>query len=178
MSLPIAFTEPAVSIKAGQYGDLFRRYIVPQMPSVVTLGVLLFASLGMQLVLPLIVRHFIDEAQVEAPLGTLATLAAAFIGIAVLQQVVQVFATYFSERVGWTATNSIREDLAGHALSLDMSYHNDRTPGEMIERGGRGPERAGQVLLAIHLRDAGERAAPGSASCSCCCGRTGGRGWR
>ncbi len=146
MSLPIAFTEPAVSIKARQYGDLFRRYIVPQMPSVVTLGVLLFASLGMQLVLPLIVRHFIDEAQVEAPLGTLATLAAAFIGIAVLQQVVQVFATYFSERVGWTATNNIREDLAGHALSLDMSYHNDRTPGEMIERVDGDPNELGKFF--------------------------------
>ena len=146
MSLPLAFTEPAVSIKARQYGDLFRRYIVPQMPSVVTLGVLLFASLGMQLVLPLIVRHFIDEAQVEAPLGTLATLAAAFIGIAVLQQVVQVFATYFSERVGWTATNNIREDLAGHALSLDMSYHNDRTPGEMIERVDGDPNELGKFF--------------------------------
>jgi len=146
VSLPLAFSEPAVSIKARQYGDLFRRYIVPQMPSVVTLGVLLFASLGMQLVLPLIVRHFIDEAQIEAPLGTLATLAAAFIGIAVLQQVVQVFATYFSERVGWTATNNIREDLAGHALSLDMSYHNDRTPGEMIERVDGDPNELGKFF--------------------------------
>ncbi len=146
MSLSGAFSEPAVSIKARQYGDLFRRYIVPQMPSVVTLGVLLFVSLGMQLVLPLIVRHFIDEAQVEAPLGTLATLAAAFIAIAVLQQVVQVFATYFSERVGWTATNNIREDLAGHALSLDMSYHNDRTPGEMIERVDGDPNELGKFF--------------------------------
>ena len=67
VSLPIAFGEPAVSIKARQYGDLFRRYIVPQMPLVVTLGTLLFISLGLQLVLPLIVRHFIDEAQKGAP---------------------------------------------------------------------------------------------------------------
>ena len=146
MSLPIAFGEPAVSIKARQYGDLFRRYIVPQMPFVVTLGVLLFTSLGMQLTLPLIIRHFIDEAQVEAPVETLAALAAAFIGIAVLQQVVQVFATYFSERVGWTATNNIREDLAEHALSLDMSYHNDRTPGEMIERLDGDPNELGKFF--------------------------------
>ena len=132
--MTITFTEPAVSVKARQYGDLFRRYIVPQLPFVVTLGVLLFASLGLQLALPLIIRHFIDEAQEGAPLAILAASAGAFIGIAVLQQVVQVFATYFSERVGWTATNSIREDLAEHALSLDMAYHNDRTPGEMIER--------------------------------------------
>ena len=146
MSLPIAFGEPPVSIKARQYGDLFRRYIVPQMPLVVTLGTLLFASLGLQLVLPLIVRHFIDEAQKVAPVEGLAATAAAFIGIAVLQQVVQVIATYFSERVGWTATNNIREDLAEHALSLDMSYHNDRTPGEMIERLDGDPNELGKFF--------------------------------
>ena len=146
MSLPIAFGEPAVSIKARQYGDLFRRYIVPQMPLVVTLGTLLFFSLGLQLVLPLIVRHFIDEAQKGAPVEGLAATAAAFIGIAVLQQVVQVIATYFSERVGWTATNNIREDLAEHALSLDMSYHNDRTPGEMIERLDGDPNELGKFF--------------------------------
>ena len=146
MSLPIAFTEPAVSIKAGQYGDLFRRYILPQLPLVAALGGLFFASLGMQLALPLIIRHFIDEAQEGAQLAVLAASAGLFIGIAVLQQVVQVFATYFSERVGWTATNNIREDLAEHALSLDMSYHNDRTPGEMIERVDGDPNELGKFF--------------------------------
>ena len=76
-------------------------------------------------------------------MGALAATAGSFIAIAVLQQLVQVFATYFSERVGWTATNNIREDLAAHALSLDMSYHNDRTPGEMIERVDGDPNELG-----------------------------------
>ena len=146
MSLPVAFGEPAVSIKARQYGELFRRYIVPQLPFVVTLGSLLFISLGMQLALPLIVRHFIDEAQRGASVEALSASAVAFIAIAVVQQFVQVFATYFSERVGWTATNNIREDLAEHALSLDMSYHNDRTPGEMIERVDGDPNELGKFF--------------------------------
>ena len=146
MSLPVAFGEPAVSIKARQYGELFRRYIVPQLPFVVTLGMLLFVSLGLQLALPLIVRHFIDEAQRGASVEALSASAIAFIAIAVVQQFVQVFATYFSERVGWTATNNIREDLAEHALSLDMSYHNDRTPGEMIERVDGDPNELGKFF--------------------------------
>ena len=135
-----------MSIKARQYGDLFRRYIVPQLPLVVTLGMLLFVSLGLQLALPLIVRHFIDEAQRGASVEALSASAIAFIAIAVVQQFVQVFATYFSERVGWTATNNIREDLAEHALSLDMSYHNDRTPGEMIERVDGDPNELGKFF--------------------------------
>ena len=146
MSLHVAFGEPAVSIRARQFGDLFRRYIVPQLPLVVTLGMLLFVSLGLQLALPLIVRHFIDEAQRGASVEALSASAVAFIAIAVVQQIVQVFATYFSERVGWTATNNIREDLAEHALSLDMSYHNDRTPGEMIERVDGDPNELGKFF--------------------------------
>ena len=143
MSLPIGFREPSVEIEARQYGGLLRRYLGPQLPLVVTLGVLLFLSLGLQLVLPQIIRYFIDEAQKGAPVDALAVAAGAFIAIAVFQQVVQVVATYFSERVGWTATNNIREDLAAHALSLDMSYHNDRTPGEMIERVDGDPNELG-----------------------------------
>ena len=143
MSLPAAFREPPVQIEARQYGSLLRRYLGPQLPFVVTLGVLLLLSLGLQLFLPQIVRYFIDEAQRGAAVAALAATAGTFIAIAVLQQFVQVFATYFSERVGWTATNNIREDLAAHALSLDMSYHNDRTPGEMIERVDGDPNELG-----------------------------------
>jgi ATP-binding cassette subfamily B protein len=146
MNLPSTFSEPAVSIKAKQYGDLLRRYMGPQLPFVITLGVLLFFSLGLQLVLPQIIRYFIDEAQKGSPLDRLTVAAVIFICIAVLQQVVQVVATYFSERVGWTATNNIREDLATHALSLDMSYHNDRTPGEMIERIDGDPNELGKFF--------------------------------
>jgi ATP-binding cassette subfamily B protein len=134
MNLPTTFKEPSVSIKAREYGSLLRRYMGPQLPFVITLGVLLFIILGLQLVLPQIIRYFIDEAQKGSPVDRLSVAAIFFIGVAVAQQFVQVVATYFSEKVGWTATNNIREDLATHAMSLDMSYHNDRTPGEMIER--------------------------------------------
>ena len=36
--------------------------------------------------------------------------------------------------VGWTATNALRADLASHCLLLDMSFHHQHTPGEMVER--------------------------------------------
>ena len=143
MNLPAAFREPAVRIEARQYGGLLRRYLGPQLPFVSMLGMLLFLSLGLQLTLPQIIRYFIDEAQAGAATESLVAAAGAFMVIAVTQQVVQVFATYFSERVAWTATNNIREDLAEHALSLDMSYHNERTPGEMIERVDGDPNELG-----------------------------------
>ena len=143
MNLPATFREPAVTVKARKYGSLLRRYMLPQLPFVITLGILLFTGLGLQLVLPQIIRYFIDEAQKGSPLDSLTAAAVLFIVITIIQQFVQVFATYFSERVGWTATNNIREDLAEHALSLDMAYHNDHTPGEMIERIDGDPNELG-----------------------------------
>ena len=60
--------------------------------------------------------------------------ALAFIGIALIQQVVGVSATYVGENVAWTATNALRAEMARHCLNLDMSYHNNVSPGELIER--------------------------------------------
>ena len=69
-----------------------------------------------------------------SPLGRLLIAACLFVAIAILQQIASVLATYTSGKVAWTATNALRSDLARHAFHLDMSYHNEHTPGEMIER--------------------------------------------
>lgn len=61
-------------------------------------------------------------------------MAALFIALALLQQVLSVTATYVSERVAWTATNALRFDLTLHCLRLDLTFHKGRTPGELIER--------------------------------------------
>ena len=45
------------------YGSLQGRYLRPYWPLVLFLAVLLFASTALQIVLPQIVRHFIDTAQ-------------------------------------------------------------------------------------------------------------------
>lgn len=101
---------------------------------VTALAALLFSQIGLQLVNPQIMRGFIDDAQAGSPLGSLIAAAGAFLGIALLIQVMSVLATYVGERVGWTATNSLRSHLTSHCLHLDMSFHNSHTPGEMIER--------------------------------------------
>lgn len=57
-----------------------------------------------------------------------------FIIVALLQQILAVSAAYTGEYVAWTATNELRAELAEHCLNLDMSFHNNVSPGEMIER--------------------------------------------
>ena len=70
----------------------------------------------------------------NVPLQLLWMLAGAFIAVAIFTQVLQTGATYFAVQLAWSATNTLRTDLAGHALSLDMSYHTATSPGDIIER--------------------------------------------
>ena len=129
-----ALSAPRASIRFRQYLELLARYLRPQAGLVAAVAILLFSGIGLQLVGPQIIRYFIDEALAGSPVSRLFGAAALFAAVAVAQQVVNVLATYASGRVGWAATNALRADLARHCLSLDMSFHNDRTPGEMIER--------------------------------------------
>jgi ATP-binding cassette subfamily B protein len=117
-----------------QYWDLLAKYIRPQKGRFILLAVLLLSSIGLTLVNPQIMRFFIDTTQSSTEHRELLIAALAFIGVALLQQVVGVSATYTGENVAWTATNALRAEMARHCLNLDMSYHNNVSPGELIER--------------------------------------------
>jgi ABC-type multidrug transport system fused ATPase/permease subunit len=83
---------------------------------------------------PQLVRRFIDTATTRGELSALLWLAGLFIVAALAGQALSVGATYAGELVGWRATNALRADLAEHCLELDMAFHDERTPGELIER--------------------------------------------
>lgn len=98
------------------------------------MSILLFGSIGLQLLNPQILRSFIDTVTGKGSQSGVLAIAAMFLGFAILQQVLNVLATWMSERVAWTATNSLRADLTMHCLRLDLGFHKSRTPGELIER--------------------------------------------
>lgn len=98
------------------------------------LAAVLLGSIGLQLLGPQVLARFIDMARGGAATGELLRIAAMFLAVACAGQVVGALTTYASETVGWTATNLVRADLALHCLRLDLSFHNAKTPGEMIER--------------------------------------------
>ncbi len=120
--------------------SLLWRYLEPLKRKVLGLTLLLFGSIGLQLVAPQVVRRFLDLAQGgETGAGltwwdSLTTLAITFFILAIAQKTVTLFTAYASEDLGWTATNNLRADLAEHVIKLDMGFHKSRTPGELIER--------------------------------------------
>jgi ATP-binding cassette, subfamily B, bacterial len=117
-----------------QYWTLLSTHIKPQKGRFVLLSVTMFFSIGLQVLNPQIMRGFIDAALGGETLNRLMMAAVAFLGIALLQQAAGVVVTYLGESVAWTATNALRAELARHCLNLDMGFHNQHTPGEMIER--------------------------------------------
>jgi len=123
-----------VNIPLKRYWVLLAKYIEPQKARYWLLAGLLVSSIGLQIFNPQVIRYFIDAA-LGGEAGTrLAWAAIAFISLALVQQGLAVWGRYVGENVAWTATNALRAELAEHCLHLDMSFHNDTSPGELIER--------------------------------------------
>jgi ATP-binding cassette, subfamily B, bacterial len=121
-------------IPVTQFWAILANYLRPLWRKVALLGTLILSGIGLQIANPQIIRYFIDTAQAQGTIDSLLWAGGFFLLGAMLLQLTTVSSTYLGEDVGWAATNKLREDLALHCLRLDMTFHNDRTPGEMIER--------------------------------------------
>jgi len=117
-----------------RYFALLVTYLKPQWYRTVLLAVSLLSSIGLQLLNPQILKNFIDTALAQRASLPLITDALLFIGVALLNQAISIAASYLGTNIAWTATNQLRSDLVAHCLTLDMGFHKERTPGEMIER--------------------------------------------
>lgn len=100
----------------------------------VWLSITLLSSIALQIINPQIIGYFIDAATSGATQQRLAGAAVGFMAIALLIQALSVIATYLSETIAWSATNTLRLDLARHCLQLDLAFHKAHTPGELLER--------------------------------------------
>ena len=125
---------PTVRTSPRDYWRLLAHYLLPQRGRIGLLALLLFANTGLQLASPLVLRRFIDGALDGDALRILLLIAGLYIGFAILVQFVRLAETWTAEYVGWTATNNLRADLALHVLELDIGFHNQHTPGNLIER--------------------------------------------
>ena len=117
-----------------QYAALLSQYLRPQWVRVTLLAVFMFGGIGLNLVNPQIIRYFIDTAKAGGATRNLLIAGGIFLAIGFIRQIVLLVSSYLGQDVGWRATNQMREDLADHCLHLDMSFHHEYTPGEMVER--------------------------------------------
>ena len=94
----------------------------------------MFGGIGLSLYSPQIMRYFIDTAEASGALRDLIIAGGLFLGVGIMGQIVILISSYLGQDVGWRATNRMRGDLAFHCLNLDMSFHQQYTPGAMVER--------------------------------------------
>ena len=117
-----------------QYAALLAQYLKPQWFRVMLLTIFMFAGIGLNLLNPQVLRYFIDTAKSGGALRNLVIAGIIFLAIGIFRQIVMLISSYLGQDVGWRATNKMRGDLAFHCLRLDMWFHHEHTPGEMVER--------------------------------------------
>ncbi|HEX2347865.1 MAG TPA: ABC transporter ATP-binding protein [Ktedonobacterales bacterium] len=116
------------------WGDFAQAYLGPFWRRFTLLGVFLVVSTLLQTLGPQLAQRFIDAQRAHAVETALLALAIGAVVAAVFNALFGVGAAFLGQDIGWASTNRIREDLAGWLLRQDMSFHNLRTPGELIER--------------------------------------------
>lgn len=125
---------PSTAPVTGTRRSMFVTYTKQVRWPLVLLGAILAATIGVQLVTPLLTARFIDRAVGGALVRDLVSIALLTIGLALVGNILGPLETWASEHIGWEATNALRSDLLAHLLTLDASFHARHTVGELIER--------------------------------------------
>ena len=109
-------------------------YLRPERRHLAALSLVLVVAMTLPLVGPLLVGRFVDDAIDGATAGHLAGLGAAFLVLTLAGDLLKLVVTWLSVRMAWRVGNTLRRDLCEHALSLDLDWHSDHSPGQLIER--------------------------------------------
>ena len=118
----------------GSRRSILATYTKPVRWPLLLLGIILAASIVIQLIAPVLTARFINTAVEGAPVRDLVTIALLATGFAVAGYILTPLETWASEHIGWEATNALRFDLLAHLLRLDAAFHARHTVGELIER--------------------------------------------
>ncbi|MUL35144.1 ABC transporter ATP-binding protein [Gloeocapsopsis dulcis] len=122
-----------MQISRNYYISTLLKYLKPLWHQSLLLLILLLIGIGLRLLNPQILAAFINTATAGAN-SQLIQLALLFLGIALTTQLISLLETYLAADIGLRTTNQLRADLTLHCLELDMSFHNQQTPGALIER--------------------------------------------
>ncbi|MHC5762958.1 ABC transporter ATP-binding protein [Nostoc sp.] len=123
-----------MQISKNYYISTLFRYLKILWHKLLLLLILLLIGIGLRLLNPQLLAAFIDRAIGGAKFSQLLQLALLFFGIALATGLISLLETYLAADIGLRATNRLRADMTLHCLQLDMSFHNNQTPGALIER--------------------------------------------
>jgi len=120
--------EPSADVR------LLAAYLRPERRQLGALVAILVVAMVLPLAGPVLVGRFVDAALDAEAQHVLVGLALAFLATTLTGDGLQLVVTWLSVRLAWRVGNQLRSDLCEHALSLDLDWHGDHSPGQLIER--------------------------------------------
>ena len=116
------------------YVGIFGKYLASRWKLVLVIAFCILVNIVLRLINPQLISNFIDGAMAGIASTELTRLAVLFLIFSILEQGFMILGSYVIQLVTWGATNELRNDVMAHTLRLDLSFHNNHSPGEMIER--------------------------------------------
>ena len=108
--------------------------LAPHRARLAAMAAVLTISASLPLIGPLLIRALVDRAVAGAPTDDLLPLAAAYVVVAVVAQVLAVAVVWTSTALVWRITNTVRVQATEHVLSLGLGFHQHTTPGALVEQ--------------------------------------------
>ena len=116
-----------------KYGSLIKKYLSNQVLWMIPLCVFMFASTGVQLYAPQILRNVIDGIMGDNTVTQVIYWLTLFLLLVLFGEIIKALVSYTSGRIGWRATNHLRTDLLWHCLEQTEESTQKLKAGEMLE---------------------------------------------
>ncbi len=129
--------------------------IAPHRRAFVGHGLLMAVATALPIAASFLMATFVGRVIAGAPVSELVVLALSFAGLGLVSSVLVVIVTWQSAVLAWRLTNGLRHELAGLVLNADLSFHRDRTPGELLTRCDGDVTALTSFLAAVVARIAG-----------------------
>lgn len=108
--------------------------VLPHRTRMALMSLVLAAAGAVPLIGPLIVATFIDAAIAGEPRSRLVILAAVYIVLGLVGQLLSVAVVWSAIDLAWRVTNELRSTLARHVMKLDLSFHRSTSSGALVSR--------------------------------------------
>ena len=118
----------------GPESRLLAGMLRPERRAVAGVSGVLLVAITLRLAMPALLGRFVDGAIGGRPLSHLTTTAALYVAVAVGAEALGLVGIWRSVHLSWRTGNRLRERLARHAVRLDMAWHGNHSPGQLIER--------------------------------------------
>lgn len=119
---------------SGSHWGFLAALIRPHRRSFGAYGLLLAVATALPIIGTLLIARFVDLVVDGAGVGRVAPLGLGYAGVGLASSLVGILVTWRSTALAWRVTNGLRHELASHVLHADLSFHRDRTPGELLTR--------------------------------------------